>query len=79
MKWQLNTLKPKKRKLDVSPNAQIVYDILDVLPLTQDDIMEKLSEGKKLLTVPQLCQALLELELKCYVIRESGQYRKSPK
>jgi DNA processing protein len=79
MKWELNTVKPKRKKMDVSPNAEMIYNILDVLPLTQDEIMEKLGEGKKILTMPQLCQALLELEIKCYAIRENGQYRKSPK
>jgi DNA processing protein len=79
MKWQLKTLKPKKKKTDLSPNAAKVYNVMDVLPLTQDLILIKLSENQTMLNVTQLCQALLELEIKGYVIRESGQYRKSPK
>jgi DNA processing protein len=79
MKWQLKTLKPKKKKTDLSPNAAKVYNVMDVLPLTQDLILIKLSENQTMLNVTQLCQALLELEIKGYVIRECGQYRKSPK
>jgi predicted Rossmann fold nucleotide-binding protein DprA/Smf involved in DNA uptake len=56
-----------------------VYDILDVLPQTQDIIIMKLREKKLNFTMQQLCQALLELELKGYTIRENGQYRKTTK
>jgi predicted Rossmann fold nucleotide-binding protein DprA/Smf involved in DNA uptake len=79
MKWQVKAPKHKKKKADLSINASLVYDILDVLPLTQDNIIMNINEQKTILTMPQLCQALLELELKGYAIRENGQYRKSPK
>jgi DNA processing protein len=80
MKWQIKSVKRKVRKTaDLSPNADEVYTILDVLPMTQDDIIERLKEKGITLGLPAMCQALLELELKGYAIRENGQYRKSPK
>jgi hypothetical protein len=51
---------------------------MDVLPLTQDNLMEKLKGNGVIMGVTQICQALLELEIKGYAIRENGQYRKSP-
>jgi DNA processing protein len=79
MKWQIKAAKSKKEKRDLSDNAEMVYAVLDVLPFTQDIIIEKLKGTNAALNMPQLCQALLELELKGYAIRENGQYRKSPK
>jgi DNA processing protein len=79
MKWQVKAPKHRQKKIDLSPNAALVYEILDVLPLTQDNILTKVNENRTTITMPQLCQALLELELKGYSIRENGQYRKSPK
>jgi DNA processing protein len=79
MKWQVKAPKNKIKKIDLSPNAGIVYTVLDVLPATQDDIIEKLREKGEGFGLTQICQALLELELKGYAIRENGQYRKSSK
>jgi DNA processing protein len=80
MKWQIKPHKDgKHKKNDLSPNAVAVYDMLDVLPQTQDIIIMKLREKKLNFTMQQLCQALLELELKGYTIRENGQYRKTTK
>jgi DNA processing protein len=79
MKWQVKAPKSKAKKIDLSPNSMAVYGVLDVLPLTQDAIMERLRAQNVSLGVSQLCPALLELEIKGYAIRESGQYRKSPK
>jgi hypothetical protein len=79
MKWQVETPRKKGKKLDLSQNALLTYAVLEVLPLTQDAIMAKLAENNSPLGLPQLCQSLLELELKGYTIRENGQYRKSSK
>ncbi|GFI21900.1 DNA processing protein DprA [Lachnospiraceae bacterium] len=62
------------RKL--SSTTKELYAILDVLPITQDVIVSRLRDKKKALSIPQICQGLVELELKGLVVSENRQYRK---
>lgn len=62
------------RKL--SSTTKELYAILDVLPITQDVIVLRLRDKKKALSIPQICQGLVELELKGLVVSENRQYRK---
>lgn len=58
----------------VSRTAQAVYSVLDILPMTRDDIIMKLREKEYTYTVQQICQGLVELELKNLIARQNGQY-----
>ena len=67
-----------KTKYNLSKVAKEVYEILDILPITQNTIVMKLREEKKSsYTVPQICNGLVELELKGLAVRQNGQYRLS--
>lgn len=63
----------------LSTIAQEVYAIIGVLPVTQERIVSLLREKKKTFTVPQICQGLVELELKGFIIfanRQLFKYKK---
>lgn len=79
MNWTgvLEKMQEKKAQSDLSPNAGEICAVLDGLPLTQDEIMERLREKKRMISVPQMCQGLLELELKGIVVQCGRQYRLS--
>lgn len=83
MMWEevLNAKTEKKEtlgkiKYSLSKVAKEVSEILDILPITQNTIVMKLREEKKSnYTVSQICNGLVELELKGLVVRQNGQYR----
>lgn len=77
LKWTCNADKSNKKNLqyELSDIAGKIYTILDILPCTQDEIMEKLRKRKDDTTVPELCRGLLELEMQQIVSRTGGQYR----
>lgn len=85
MMWEevLNTKTEKKEilgkeKYNLSKVAKEVYEILDILPTTQNTIVMKLMEEKKSnYTVPQIYNGLVELELKGLAVRQNSQYRLS--
>ena len=60
----------------LSPAAQEVYVALHTLPSTQDEIVTKLRAQKSICTIPQICQGLVELELKGLAACQNGQYRR---
>jgi DNA processing protein len=67
----------KKPSSGLSQGALEIYGLLEVTPKTQDTLIMKLREQKSSLSMTQICQALVELELKGFTVRENGQYRLS--
>ncbi|MDE6365627.1 MAG: DNA-processing protein DprA [Lachnospiraceae bacterium] len=59
----------------LSTAAQEVYAVLDTLPSTQDEIVTKLRAQKSICTITQICQGLVELELKGFAVCHNGQYK----
>lgn len=77
-KPQNNSQKAGKRQTGkLSPVAQEVYGVLELMPVTQDRIVMLLRERKSTCTVPQICQGLVELELKGLVVCQNRQYRRT--
>ncbi|MDE7272092.1 MAG: DNA-processing protein DprA [Lachnospiraceae bacterium] len=81
MLWETILKKPKKKPQGQSPGklsqvAQEVYAVLGALPVTQDQIVERLREQKNTRTIPQICQGLVELELKQAIVCQNRQYRR---
>lgn len=79
MLWDRILKKPGKqpqspRKL--SQAAQEVCSVLEMLPATQDMIVARLREKKSACTIPQICQGLVELELKGLVQCRNRQYER---
>lgn len=78
MKWSKeekkysNTVRKIPEYLSVC--AKEIIQVLDVLPCTQDEVMTELSKKGKNYSVPEVCNALLELELSALVRRTYGQY-----
>lgn len=60
---------------ELSDIAGKIYEVLDITPSTQDDIIIKMRKQKDNCTVPEICRGLLELEMKQIVSRTGGQYR----
>jgi DNA processing protein len=81
MNWSTSAYKPKdsskKPVTGLSQGALEIYSLLEVTPKTQDTLIMKLREQKSSLSMTQICQALVELELKGFTVRENGQYRLS--
>lgn len=65
-------------KISLSPVAQEIVRVLDLEPVTQDFLIMKLREKKSSHSVAQICQGLVELELKGQALRKNGQYCLSP-
>lgn len=65
----------KSMQYELSDIAEKIYTVLDIIPCTQDEIMEELRKRKNSTTVPELCRGLLELEMQQIVSRTGGQYR----
>lgn len=81
MFWDTILEKPKEQPQGPTPQelskaAQEVYAVLEMLPVAQDVIVEKLREKKSTCTIPQICQGLVELELKGLILCRSRQYRR---
>jgi len=66
--------KNSTEKSSLSAVAKELYEILDILPVTQDTIIMKLREKKCGYAVPQICNGLVELELNGLAVRQNGQY-----
>ncbi len=62
----------------LSQAAQEVYAVLEMLPAAQDVIVAKLREKKSACTIPQICQGLVELELKGFIRCRNRQYGRLP-
>mgnify|MGYP006992093987 FL=1 len=60
---------------ELSDIAGKIYTVLDIMPNTQDEIMDKLRKSENYITLPELCRGLLELEMQQIVARTGGQYR----
>ena len=67
-----------KTKNSLSQAAQEISLQLDILPVTQDILIARLRENGSVYSVPQICQGLVELELKGIALRQNGQYSLSP-
>lgn len=65
----------KVLQYELSDIAETIYQVLDISPCTQDDVIAKLRKRKAVCTVPEICRGLLELEMKQIVSRTGGQYR----
>lgn len=77
MNWQVEKVQDKKTdrsEINLSKVAQELYRLLDILPVSQEDIVRKLRENGSAYTLPQICQGLVELELKGISICQGGQY-----
>lgn len=79
MLWDTVLKKPKEQPQgqslqNLSQAAQEIYTVLEMLPVTQDVIVGKLREKKSTCTLPQICQGLVELELKGFILRSNRQY-----
>ena len=82
-RWEALLTKPPDSKASaktsavmLSAAAQEVYSALDMLPSTQDEIVTKLRAQKSICTIPQICQGLVELELKGLAACQNGQYQR---
>lgn len=77
LEWTCRPYKKSEQVMqyELSDIAEKIYDVLDVIPCTQDEIMEALGKRKEYTTVPELCRGLLELEMQQIVSRTGGQYR----
>lgn len=60
---------------DMSGLAKQIVEVMDIIPCSQDYIVSMLRNQGSLATVPQICQELLELELKGIINRIGGQYK----
>lgn len=79
MAWDKVLKQPKEQPQgqslqNLSQAAQEIYTVLEMLPVTQDVIVGKLREKKSSCTIPQICQGLVELELKGFILRSNRQY-----
>lgn len=79
MLWETRLCKPKKQAQKqplekLSQAAQEIYAVLGMLPIAQDAIVAKLREKKSTCTIPQICQGLVELELKGFILCRNRQY-----
>ncbi len=59
---------------EMSDEAKNIYQVLDVKPCTQEEIMEEIRHRKGNASLPEICRGLLELEMKQIVFRTGGQY-----
>ena len=62
-------------KSDMSGLAKQIVEVMDIIPCSQDYIVSMLRNRGSLATVSQICQELLELELKGIINRIGGQYK----
>ena len=80
MLWETVLKKPKKQPQGqlplgkLSQAAQEIYAVLEMLPVAQDVIVAKLREKKSTCTIQQICQGLVELELKGFILCRNRQY-----
>ena len=77
MGWETIPKKPQKQPQptkNLSETAREVYAVLELLPATQDVIVSKLRERGNTRTIPQVCQGLVELELKGFILCRDRQY-----
>lgn len=79
MFWEDIIKKPEKSSQkqlpgQLSQTAQEVYAVLEMLPVSQDVIVRRLREQKSTCTIPQICQGLVELELKGLILCRNRQY-----
>lgn len=77
MKWNCQIQEKVQKVSILSQIGQDLYEVLDVLPHTQDEILNKLYTKNKKYTISQVCQGLIELELAGIVQRTYGQYKLS--
>lgn len=80
MKWQQEETEIKqeafyeRRFVNLSETAERILQILDMIPCTQDDIINRLYQKNCHYTVSQVCQGLFELELQGIAKRTGGLY-----
>lgn len=59
----------------ISETAKEIYGALGNLPATQEEIVARLRKNGCTLTVPQICQGLVELELTGLASSRNRQYK----
>lgn len=64
-----------KIKLHLSQTAKDIYDVLDIIPMAQDDIIRILQQKGKSYPAEQVSKALCELELRRAAMKISGGYQ----
>lgn len=75
--WNRNIQEQNDAKLqyEISDIAGKIYTVLDIMPLTQDEIIAEIRKKNENDKIPEICRGLLELEMKQIVSRTGGQYR----
>lgn len=79
MLWETILKKPEEKPAKqpsqkLSAAAREVYAVLEMLPAAQDVIVARLRERGSACTIPQICQGLVELELKGFILCRNRQY-----
>ncbi|MDE7322563.1 MAG: DNA-processing protein DprA [Lachnospiraceae bacterium] len=62
----------------ISETAKEIYVVLDSIPVTQEEIVARLRKNRCTLTVPQICQGLVELEIKGVAASQNRLYKLLP-
>lgn len=74
MGWGLSGEQKPKMKIKLSQVAECIHKILEITPKTQDEILMELRKQRHTYLVSEVCQGLLELEMKGIAQRVGGQY-----
>ncbi|MBQ7944519.1 MAG: DNA-processing protein DprA [Lachnospiraceae bacterium] len=74
MGWQNSGGVKRQKKIKLTEVAESICKILEVTPKTQDEILIELRKRKYTYLVSEVCQGLLELEMKGIAERIGGQY-----
>lgn len=74
MGWIFSGTERVKKKIKLSQVAESIYQILEITPKTQDEILMELRKQKCTYLVSEVCQGLFELEMKGIAERIGGQY-----
>lgn len=74
MGWQISPNGKQRKKIKLSEVAESICRVLEVTPKTQDEILMELRKRKYTFLVSEVCQGLLELEMKGIAKRIGGQY-----
>ena len=76
-RFDKNNIEIKKQNLDsLSPIALKLYGAMEMLPLSQDEIIVRLRENGCDVSISEICQGFFELELKKLIGRSGGKYNK---
>lgn len=74
MGWLCSGSVKQKKRIKLSEVAESICKVLEVTPKSQDDILMELRKRKYTFLVSEVCQGVLELEMKGIAERIGGQY-----